>query len=79
MQLKIVPADDPAAHTSGSPGLVLDRPGAADMAAIRRWHAADLVASAWPDQSNLLRADADYWQPGVHRPDALRGGRWSEA
>jgi hypothetical protein len=62
-------ADDPAAHTSGSPGRVLDRPGAADMAAITRWHAADLVTSAWPDQSNSLRADADYWQPGVQRPD----------
>ena len=38
-----------------------DRPGVADVAAITRWHAAELVASAWPDRSSSLRADADYW------------------
>jgi hypothetical protein len=41
--------------------LFSDRPGVVDLAAITRWHAAELVASAWPDRSNSLRADADYW------------------
>jgi hypothetical protein len=38
-----------------------DRPGVADLSAITRWHAAEAVAAAWPDRSNSLRADADYW------------------
>jgi hypothetical protein len=33
----------------GSSGLFSNRPGVADVAAITRWHAAELVASAGPD------------------------------
>lgn len=43
-------------------GMVLeDRPGVTDLAAITQRHAAELLATAWPDNADAQRSDPRYW------------------
>ena len=42
--------------------LCTDRPGVAEVAALTRGHAAEVAAAAWPDRTDALKSDAEYWE-----------------
>jgi hypothetical protein len=41
--------------------ILQDRPGVVDLAAITQRHAAEVMATIWPDRSDKLRTYPDYW------------------